>query len=414
MSAAGTTRWGAFAALQHRDFRLFWAGQAISLTGTQMQRVAVAWHVYELTRSPVALGAVGLCRVIPVLLLALPGGVVADRLDRKAVMLWSTVAMAAVSLVLWVCTVTGTLTLPVIYACVAVGGAANAFNGPARQALVPNMVPPASLQPALTLAMLTWDVAGVSGPALGGLVLAGYGAAIIYLLDAVSYGAVALAVLRMGPVPGPAPRTHASPLQDMREALRFVFGHRLIAATMLLDFFATLLGQSTMLFPLFAVEVLHEDAAVLGLMYSAPAAGSVVTGLLMALMPPVRRHGAVLLGSVALYGAATVVFGMSTQLWLTLCALTVVGAADTVSTMLRQVLRHRMTPDELRGRMTGVNMVFFQGGPQLGEMEAGLAAAVLGPALAVAGGGVGVVALVVWTAWRVPHLRTWRDTPGPS
>lgn len=407
-----TPRWyqkGAFAALEHRNFRLFWLGQTVSLTGTQMQRVAVAWHVYALTGSAVALGGLGIARLLPVLLFALPGGVLADRVDRKQMMLWSTVVQAVASAVLCVASWTGVVDPTILYLCVAVGAGASAINAPARQALVPNLVPPASLQPALTISLLAWDVAGVGGPALGGVVLAWAGAGAIYLFDALSYGAVALAISRMGPVPGPSGAPPASALAATWEGLRFVFGHRLLRVTMLLDFVATLFGQATVLFPVFAAEVLHVGTSELGLLFAAPALGSVVVGLVLASLPPIRRAGLGILLSITVYGVATVVFGLSTWLPLTLVALMMVGASDTVSTMLRQVLRQRSTPDGMRGRMTGVNMLFFQGGPQLGEFESGLATAWLGASMAVAGGGVGVLLTVVAVLVLVPALRSYVD-----
>jgi MFS family permease len=375
-----------------------------------MQRVAVTWHIYELTNSAVALGLLGASRLVPVLLLALPGGALADRVDRRLMMLFSTAVMALASVLLWVCTISHGVNATVVYLAVGLGAAAHAFNGPARQAMIPNLVPAGQLQPALTLSLLTWDVAGMTGPALGGLVLAYWGPAPIYLFDAVTYGAVIAALLMM--------RTRAIPaaqegpvgsIQNVMDGIRFVFGNRLIASSMFLDFFATLFGQATVLFPIFARDVLHVGAEGLGLMYSAPAVGSVTTGVMVALLPPMRRQGAVLMSAVSAYGVATVVFGVSTHLVLTLLALALSGGADTVSTVVRQTLRQRLTPDEMRGRMTGVNMIFFIGGPQLGELESGLLAAALGPAAAVVLGGGGVLITVLLTAWWVPALRRYRD-----
>jgi hypothetical protein len=196
----------------------------------------------------------------------------------------------------------------------------------------------------------------------------------------------------------------------MGEGIRFVFRHRLIASTMLLDFFATVFGQAMVILPMFA-ERLGVGAQGLGLLYSAPAAGSVAVVLVMALLPPVVRQGLVLFVSVAAYGLATIVFGLSRTFPLTVAALAAVGAADTVSTVLRQTLRQRLTPDALRGRMTGVNMIFFIGGPQLGELESGLVAAAIGPALAVAIGGAGVLVTLLATLIVVPALARYRDEP---
>ncbi|MEW5850350.1 MAG: MFS transporter [Myxococcota bacterium] len=399
----------ALTALRHRDFRLYWFGQATSLVGTMMQRVAVAWQMYELTGSAAAMGLIGACRLVPILVFSLVGGVIADRVDRRRIMMVATSVMVLSSTVLAWATFTGHITPSVLYACVTLTAIADAFNGPARQALVPNLVPSEVLQQALTLSLLTWDVAGVAGPALGGLVLASTGPAFIYALDAVSYLAVIVAVALMRPRPFTPTSTSVGGVQAIREGLRFVFGQPLLVSTMLLDFFATFFGQATVLFPVFAKDVLDVGAEGLGIMYSAPATGSVLTGLVLAVLPPIRKHGRALVISVAVYGLATVVFGLSTEFVWTLGALFVVGAADTVSTMLRQTLRQRLTPDELRGRMTSVNMIFFAGGPQLGEFESGIVAAWLGPALAVTLGGAGVLVSVLVATLRVPALRRYTD-----
>jgi len=402
----------AFSALRHKDFRLFWVGQGISLTGTHMQRVAVAWHIYNLTGSAVALGMLGACKLVPILLFALPGGTLADRFNRRRLLAGATLVLAACSAALWWATVAGSLTVELIYATVALQAGATAVGGPARQALVPNLVPSKDLQPAVTLSLLTWDVAGVLGPAVGGLVLAQAGVAAVYLFDAVTYAAVLLALWRMEDHPTATSPTPAQPaLASMISGVRWVARQPLILSTMLLDFFATVFGQATVLFPILASDVLHVDATGLGLLYAAPALGSVVTGLTLALLPPLRRHGAWLVASVGVYGLATMAYGASTVLPLTLVMLALSGGADTVSTILRQTLRQRLTPDDMRGRMTGVNMIFFNGGPQLGEVESGLLAAWVGVPAAVMAGGAGVL-LVVGFAVDIAHpLRRYQDQP---
>lgn len=405
----------AFSALRHRDFRLFWVGQGISLTGTHMARVAVAWHVYALSNSPVALGLLGACKFLPVVLFAIPGGTLADRFNRRLLLILATLVLAATSAWLWWSTVAGHITVEAIYAAVALQAAATAVGGPARQSLVPNLIPPADLQPAVTLSLLTWDVAGVAGPALGGVVLAQAGAAAVYLFDAVTYGAVLFSLLRMQDHPtvrGDAPPQ--PPLAAMWTGVRWVTRQPLILSTMLLDFFATVFGQATVLFPILARDVLHVDERGLGLLYAAPALGSVLTGLALAVGPQLRRHGAWLLSSVAIYGAATVAYGASAFLPLTLLMLAVSGGADTVSTVLRQTLRQRLTPDDMRGRMTGVNMIFFNGGPQLGELESGVAAALLGVGPAIMVGGLGVLVVTGVALLMVPGLRRYVDVPPPG
>ncbi|MBI5497416.1 MAG: MFS transporter [Deltaproteobacteria bacterium] len=402
----------AFHSLRHRDFRRFWAGQGVSLAGTHMARVAVAWQLYELTHDPVQLGLLGAAKLLPVLLLSLPGGVLADRFDRRWLLFGATAVLAVGSSLLWWCTTAGTLTPWILYAVVALQSAAGAVGGPARQAMIPNLVPVRDLQPAITLVMLTWDVTGVAGPALGGIALAHAGAAAIHLFDAVSYLVVMGALASLAPHPPQRDATpHEAPLAAMAAGIRWVASQPLIRASMLLDFFATLFGQATVLFPILAAEVLHVDETGLGLLYAAPALGSVLAGLVLSVSPPLVAQGRWLIASVAVYGLATVAFGLSASFLLTLGALAVVGASDTVSTVLRQTLRQRVTPDAMRGRMTGVNMLFFMGGPQLGELESGLGAAWLGAPLAIAAGGAGVLITVAVAVARVPALWHYRDAP---
>jgi MFS family permease len=391
-------------ALRHAEFRNLWFGTIVSTTGTQMTIVAIAWHVYQLTKSPVALGLIGLFKAVPGIVLGLGGGGVADAHDRRKLLLATQVALAAISGMLAVATWTGVVTPWVLYAAVALASAATAFDNPARAAIVPNLVPRERLANALSLNILAWQTAMIVGPGLAGFAIAYFDVGSVYAFDAVSFLAVLGAVYAMRP----RPREDAPPkagLEAVREGLRFVFRSRILTTTMVLDFFATFFGQATVLLPIFATDILKVGPTGLGQLYAAPAVGAVVAGVALSAWGGMRRYGVVVLVSVALYGAATVLFGASGSFPLTLLALAGTGAADAVSTVARQTIRQLVTPDSMRGRMTSINMIFFRGGPQLGELEGGLVAALAGAPLSVVIGG----ALVLVTAAVAALSRTLRD-----
>ena len=403
----------ALTSLRYRDFRLLWVGQLISIAGSQMRLVAVNWQVYELARRgggidpALALGLIGLARVIALLISAPLSGLVADRRDRRWVLVITSLVALATSAALALATELNAASVWLIYAMVIAAAVAGAFEMPARQALLSNLVPAHVLPNALSLNIIAWQVATVVGPGLAGALIAWGGAAPVYWIDAVSFLAVVVsaALMRTSAAP-PAPQGRPT-LHDALEGLRFVFRTRLIASTMLLDFFATFFGAATTLLPLFADQVLHVGPVELGWLYAAPAAGAVLAAAALTSIQ-IRRQGTVLLWAVALFGLATVLFGLSTWLWLTLAALAVSGAADTVSMVIRGTIRNLMTPNELRGRMTAVNMVFFAGGPQLGELESGVLASLIGAQPAVAIGGLLCIAATGAVAWWDRSLRAYR------
>lgn len=411
------SRLAPLAALRYRDFRLLWLGTLVSTVGSQMRIVAVNWHVYELARTgggidpALALGLIGLARVLALVLVAPISGLIADRADRRMMLIVTSLASLLTSAGLGAASSMGRPSIWLIYAMVIGAAVAGAFETPARQALVPRLVPPSYLSIAMSTNIIAWQLATVVGPSLAGLLIAGLGVAPVYWIDAASYVAVVAAAAMMGRYDVGGSMKRAG-LGDALEGLRFVFRHRLIASTMLLDFFATFFGAATTLMPLFADRVLGVGPVQLGWMYSAPAAGAVLAAAILSVIT-VRRQGPVLLVAVALFGASVALFGVSRWLPLTLLALAGSGAADTVSMVIRQTMRQLLTPDELRGRMVAVNMVFFAGGPQLGEFQAGVLATLLGAPLAVAIGGSLCVAVVAATAARVPELRAY-DGPGTS
>jgi MFS family permease len=382
----------AFAALRHRDFRLLWLGQIVSVTGSQMQFVAINWHVYLLTKSPFALGLVGLFRGVPIIICSLAGGVVADAIDRKRLMIVTQTIMLTSAALLTAGTLSGFKSVWPIYVLSGIASAATAFDTPARQALMPTLVPIEDFPNAVSLAVIVFNVATIAGPAIAGFLLAESGPAIIYGINALSFLAVIGALVAMSASGQPdlqTERKDALSFAALKEGLRFVWQTPIIVQTMTLDFVATFFASATLLLPIFAQERLHVGARGYGFLAAAPAIGSVLTALVMARVGTLHRQGRLVVASVAVYGVATAGFGVSTVYWVSLLMLAITGAADTVSTVLRQTIRQLVTPNHLRGRMTSINMMFFMGGPQLGELEAGVLAGFIGAPLSVVIGGLG-------------------------
>ena len=394
------------APFRSRDFSLLWFGSFVSQAGSQMHVVAVSWQVYQLTGNALALGGIGVARLVPLLLLAVGSGVLADAFDRRKLMLVSQVAMLLCAAALAVGSALGLVTIWWIYIITALSSAAGTLGLPARQAIVPSLVPREQLQSALSLNLISFQTATVLGPSLGGLVIAWLGVSWVYGIDALSFLAVivALLLMRVGAIVG---ERRGVTFGAALEGLAFVRRSPLIWSTMLLDFLATLFGSATVLLPLFATDILTVGSAGLGLLYAAPSAGAVAASSILSLRGPMRRQGAVLLWAVAIYGLCTAVFGFSSSFWLSLLMLAGVGAADTVSMVVRQTVRQLNTPDAMRGRMTAVGMLFFAGGPQLGEVEAGVAARLLGGPLSVAVGGLGCLLTVGAVAALAPQLRKY-------
>ena len=396
-------------ALGSPDFRNLWIAQIISSAGSQMQFAALNWEIYDLTHSPLALGAIGLVRVIPIILFSLIGGAFADAYDRRTLLLITQAVLTGVALALGALSRAHATSVTGIYLLTAVGAAAVAFDNPARQALIPALVPRAHQPNAYALGSTGFQVATIAGPVLAGTVIARYGIANAYLLNAVSFLVVigALLTLRYRPEPTKEPLTKPS-LQSLREGIAFVRGTPILVTTMTLDFWATFFSSASALLPIFARDILHVGAQGYGWLAAFPAVGSLVAGVLVSLLPPIVRQGKVIVWSILVYGLATVGFGWSHAFWLSALFLAGTGAADTVNTVLRQTIRQTVTPDRLRGRMISINMIFFMGGPQLGEMEAGLVAKLIGPALSVVTGGIACVLTGGWVAAFSPWLNNYR------
>ncbi|MBF8299902.1 MAG: major facilitator transporter [Acidobacteria bacterium] len=407
----------ALTALRHRNFRLIWIGLALSFTGSFMQTAALLWHVSLLVppdQKGLALGTVGLVRVVPIIIFSMLSGVVADAWDRRKLMLLTQTGSALVAIALAMLAFSGLTSVWPVYAMAALSSAVGAFDLPARQALVPSLVPREDLPNAISLNTIMQQASQVLGPALGGIVIASTSVGWTYVINAVSFVAVIIALLMMRGVPA---RPAASTVRDdvswraALEGLRFVFQSPLIRSTMLLDFFATFFASATALLPIFAQDILKVGATGYGWLYAAPAVGALLMSAAMVFLASrIERRGAVLLWAIAIYGAATVGFGLSPSFWVTFGCLALTGMADTVSVVFRNIIRQFETPDRLRGRMVGVNMIFFIGGPQLGEMEAGAVAHWCGAPFSVVTGGLSCLLAVAWVTVSTPQLRRYCAT----
>ncbi|MGH2444403.1 MAG: MFS transporter [Chloroflexota bacterium] len=399
-------------ALRYRDFRFFWGGQAISSAGSMMQTAAIGWQVYLLTHSALALGLIGLFRVVPIVVFSIWGGVVADVINRRLLMLFTQTSLIVISAALAVITISGVAQLWMIYVLTAAGAAALAFDSPARQALVPSLVPRVHLSNALSLSSTVREVAGIVGPSLAGIIIATEGVATVYVVDAVSYLSVVVALLLIHP---PAIKGAAATISISAavEGLRFVARSPILLSTMLLDFVATFFSSAIALLPIFATDILHAGARGYGILYAAPSAGAILAGIAMTFVAPsIRRQGTVILFAVGAYATFTVLFGLSHIFVLSVVMLAGTGASDTVSTILRQTVRQIITPDALRGRMTSVSMVFFMGCPQLGELEAGVVARSFGaPVSVVSGGLAALLATILIAVYGVNLRRYQREHP---
>lgn len=386
-----------------------WFGELISQAGTAMQLVTINWHVYILTGSAVALGLTGLVRIVPIIAFSLTGGMFADAHDRRRVLLLTQSAMMVFAVLLGLFTAVGWASVLVIYALAALTAAASALDNPARKALPPNLVPKEHLTNAISLNSIMQQTAAIIGPAIAGFVIARFDVGAVYWINALSFLAVLGALLLMR-TPTQAKTGAASmTLGALWEGIRFVRRSEILFTTMLLDFGATFFGSATALIPIFARDILQVGPEGLGFLYAATSLGAMLAGVSMSFLGDIKKKGLVLLISISAYGFATIFYGVSREFALTFLFLALIGAGDSVSAILRNTIRQLVTPDHLRGRMSGVLQIFVQGGPQLGNLEAGLAAALVGAPLSVVAGGIATVLLVVFTAWRVPQLRDYSD-----
>jgi MFS family permease len=396
-----------YPAFQSRAFRELWAAQTISVMGSQMQMSTVRWHVYEIWSSPVALALLSFSRFVPIVIFSLVGGAVADARDRRRVLLTTQAILTVGATFLFWLTESGRVTAGAIYAINAMSASAVAFDNPARQSLTPNLVPREHYPNAASLNSISMNAATVLGPLIGGFFIAIGHLEIVYAVNAISFLAVILALVRMRDVAAQLPAEERPRVnrQALKEGLLFVWRTPILVWTIVLDSLATFFSSADALLPMFARDVLHVKAGGYGLLVASEAIGSLTAGAIMASFRQIKRQGRTILISVAVYGLATVVFGASHWFWLSCLALAVAGAADTISTVIRQTIRQLVTPDHLRGRMSATMMLFFMGGPQLGNVEAGLVAKWVGAPLSVITGGIGCLIAVAWVAAKGKELR---------
>jgi MFS family permease len=398
------------AAFQFSGFRLYEIARFCIVFCTEMQSVAVAWQVYDITKRPLDLGLTGLVQFLPGMLLFLLAGHAADRFDRRKLLTWCYAGYGLSSALLLAVTLRFQLlhraeTVLPIFAILFLVGVVRSFSMPASRALLPQLVPEEHFQSAVAWNSGIFQCATILGPALGGLVYAlAHGPALVYAV-ALCAGIVAvLTTLKIRRERKPRPREPFT-VQTVLAGFRYLWTHKLVLGSISLDLFAVLLGGAVALLPVYAKEILRTGPWGLGLLRSAPGIGAALMALLIAYQPIRRRAGATMLWCVAGFGVFTIVFGLSRSLVLSLISLVFVGAADMVSVVVRGVLIQLDTPDEMRGRVNAVDMIFIGASNELGEFESGLAAQWLGAVPAVVLGGVGTIVVVLLWAWWFPELR---------
>jgi len=390
-----------FAALRNRDFALYVSGSFLWTIGLQIQALALAWQIYEITRDPFKLGLIGLLEFLPAALLALPAGHLADRVDRRRLILIGVGAELAAALVLVGFALSGRMSVSVILSLALVFGIARAIATPAARALLPNLMPKQQLAGAIAWSSTCWQVATIAGPGVGGLLYA-IDPAVAYCGAALAFAAatVATVLMRGRPVERAVPGVadSAGDLAAIVAGVVLICRNRLLLAAVSLDLFAVLFSGATALIPIFAQDILKVGADAGGLLRSAQGFGAVLTALVLTQFPLTRHVGRRLFIAVGVFGLAALVFGLSTWYWLSFLAVLVLGAADMVSVYVRGTLVPLATPDALRGRVLAVESVFIGASNELGMFVAGSAAALLGPAVAVlAGGSLTLVVTAVWS-----------------
>lgn len=392
-----------YAAFRHRPFALYFVSRFLSAFAAEAAIVAVGWQVYDLTRDPFSLGLIGLVLFMPALALILVTGSVADRFGRRSIMLISELVIAGCIVALAAMTIAGLTSVVPIFVILFVIGVARAFLGPASQALAPNLVPASDLPNAIAWNSMSWQMASVVAPVAGGL-LYGVGAPVPYIVAAVLLAAACLAIAAVPKQPRRA-NTEAADWASLVGGFAYIWRQKVVLGAISLDLFAVLVGGAVALMPVFARDVLDLGPAGLGWLRAAPGIGAIAMAVLLASKPIRRQAGMKMFVAVGLFGVATIVFGLSTSLPVSILALAGLGAVDTVSVYVRQSLVQLWTPDELLGRVSAVNSVFVGASNELGEFRAGTMAAFIGPVPAVVLGGAGAVVIAVVWALGFPQLR---------
>lgn len=380
----------ALTVLRHRDFRLLWFGQLISTTGQMMQTITLAWHMFQLTDSTFQVGLLAFFGFVPFLVLSFIGGAVADRFNRKRVMFITQSAGFTATMVLVISTLSGFVEAPLLYAVAVAVGGTRAFDAPARQAMIPNLVPRAELSSALTLNTMLRQLATAIGPGLGGLLigLAGIGAA--YVVTATTFVAVITGLLLMNPVQQVRVAT-SSRVDMVLGGLRFVRKEHIVLSLLALDFSVVVLGSTDALMPAFARDILEVGPEGLGLLYAAPAAGAITGALILGALGTTWRNITIVLVSAVCFGFFVMGFGLTRLFPLALVLLFGSGVVDVIGEIMRATIIQLRTPDEVRGRVTSLSVIFSGGGPQVGQLYSGIIASMAGPAGAAVVGGIAVI-----------------------
>lgn len=370
-------------------------------------RAAVAWHVFDISHSAFHLGLVGLIQFVPVLALTLVGGAVADSFDRRRVINIAQIVLLCCAGVLFWATSSGQASLPLLYTVVAVVSAAGTFEAPSRAALVPSLVAREYFPRAVTIASTNQALAFATGPAIGGLVIAAWGIAAAYCtyLILLALAFIGIWNLRTG---GRSERKSALTLAAVREGITFVLQKPVILGCMTLDMFAVIFGGATALLPIYAKDILNSGARGYGLLTSSFEIGALLMSIFLMMRPPTKHAGRALLSTVVAFGLATIVFGVSRSFPLSFCAYLIAGMADQVSVVMRATAVQLSTPDELRGRVSAINMMFIGASNQLGAAESGFVAHMTSPTFAVVSGGIACLVVVAVVAWRLPELRRYQ------
>ena len=394
---------------RYRQFRRLWAGQVVSGLGSQLTLVAVSFQAFDLTRSTLVVGLIGLVQLGPLLAGALWGGTLADAMDRRKVLILTQLAMASA---IGGLVVNASLTHPAVWPLFVCTGVAAGFQGvdwPARRAALPMLVEAPDVTAAIALQTSIQQLALVAGPALAGVLIATIGLSAVFGIDVATFGVALVAALSL---PALAPSGGGTPmgLRSMAEGFRHLRGQKLLSATYWIDLNAMIFGMPRAVFPALGTGLFGGGAGVVGLLYAAPGAGALVGSLFTGWCSRVRHQGRAIAACVVIWGTTIAVFGVVPVLWIGLTLLAVAGAADVVSAVFRQAVQQRTVPEHLQGRLSGTFFAVVAGGPRLGDAETGLAAAIGGPQFAVWSGGLACVVGVGVLLWRVPEL--WRDNGG--
>jgi MFS family permease len=396
----------AYGVLKIPDFRLYLIARFIASLGQQMLTVAVDWEIYERTNSKLALGMVGLTQMIPMFLFTLPAGHLADNFDRKRIIMGMTGVMAICSLGLAL--VSG-LNGPVfwMYICLFIAGAARTFMWPASAAFLPQIISRKNFPRAVNWSSSTFHLSSVLGPTVCGVLIAAVGhAMIIYLLNGLAAFACFVFYFFIRAQHEVLKKEKMS-VNSFVTGFKFVYSNKIIFSTITLDLFAVLLGGATVLFPVYAKDILHVGVQGLGILRSALPVGSLVCAMMLAHLPPIQKAGRTLLWSVIGFGVATIVFGLSKDFWLSFVMLFICGATDNVSIVVRHTLVQMLTPDEKRGRVSAVNSLFIGTSNELGGFESGTVAHFFGPVFSVVSGGIGTIIVVLVVGWIWPEMRNY-------